>query len=85
MDEITKTVKQHILATFLPGEDPESLTLTTPLMTGGVLDSLATLDLVSFLEQHYGIEFEAHETDVNHLGTLADITRTVSGKLAARS
>lgn len=85
MDDIMKTVKDHILANFLPGEDPATLTPSTPLMTGGVLDSLATLDLVAFLEQHYHIEFEAHETDVNHLGTLADITRTVSAKLAARS
>lgn len=84
-DDVARIVKDHILATLLPGEDPDSLTTSMPLIAGGILDSLATLDLVTFLEERYGIEFEAHETDVSHLGTLADITRTVMAKLAARS
>ena len=84
MSDVAQTVKAYILETFLPGEDPDSLTMTTPLMTGGILDSLGTLDLVTFLEQRFGIEFEAHETDVAHLGTLADISRTVKTKLGAR-
>jgi acyl carrier protein len=81
MDDVARTVRDYILATLLPGESPDSLTLSTPLMTGGILDSLATLELVTFLEERYGIEFEAHETDVGHLGTLADIARTVNAKL----
>ena len=32
---------------FLPGEDPEELTDTTPLITGGIFDSIATLKLVT--------------------------------------
>lgn len=83
MDDITRTVKDYILETFLPGEDPEALTPSTPLMTSGVLDSLATLELVSFLEERFGIELQAHETDASRLGTLADITALVQSKRAA--
>jgi acyl carrier protein len=83
MDDIQRTVKDYILTTFLPGEDPAALTSSTPLMTSGILDSLATLELVSFLEERFGIELQAHETDASRLGTLDDIGNLVSSKLAA--
>ncbi|MEP6833602.1 MAG: acyl carrier protein [Gemmatimonas sp.] len=83
MTETMQTVKDFILKTFLPGEDPSALTETTPLITSGILDSLATLDLVAFLEKQYGLEFSANEVDVSRLGTLTDIARIVETKRAA--
>ena len=85
MDEIIRDVKQYILDTFLQGENPQALTPTTPLITSGILDSLATLDLVSFLEKKYGFELEANDVDHSKLGTLQDIARMVQSKLPARS
>ena len=85
MDEIVRDVKQYILDTYLPGENPQALTPTTPLITSGILDSLATLELVSFLEGRYGFELEAHDVDHGKLGTLQDIARMVQSKLAAKA
>lgn len=85
MNEIMQTVKQYVLTSFLPGEDPNFLTPSTELLRTGVLDSLATLELVSFLEGTYGIELEAHDMDASSLGTLADIDRLVRSKLAAKA
>ena len=82
-EEIIRTVKEYILKTFLPGEDPKALTESTQLITGGVLDSLATLELVSFLEQQYGIELQAHEVDAANLGTLTAIANLVKSKAGA--
>ena len=82
MTEIQQTVRDYVLRTFLPGEDPQLLTPTTPLITSGIVDSLATLELVSFLESHYGIEFEAAEVDASRLDTLSDIARLVEAKRA---
>ena len=81
MEQIIATVRAHIIDRFLPGEDPSRLRPDTPLITSGILDSLATLELVSFLEEHYGIEFEAKDVDGSRLGTLADIARLVTAKL----
>ena len=50
-------------------------------MTGGILDSLATLKLVSFLEEQYGITVQAHEADVEHLDTVEDIAALVRSKM----
>ncbi len=81
-EEIRGQVKDYILSTFLKGEDPSALTADTPLISGGVLDSLATLELVGFLEQRFGIELEAHEVDAERLDTLTSIAALVQNKSA---
>lgn len=78
---IHDTIKEFILRQFLPGEDPEALTDDVALMDSGILDSLATLKLITFLEEKFGIKVEAHEADAENLNTLADISRFVGSKL----
>jgi len=79
-EDIKQTVKAFILTEFLPGEDPDELKDDTPLITGGVLDSIATLKLVLFLEERYGVTLEAYEVDPEHLDTTADIVKLVRSK-----
>lgn len=79
-ENIKDTLKQFILREFLPGEDPAELTDATPLITGGVLDSIATLKLVMFIEERFGITLQAHETDPDYLDNLALITKTILSK-----
>ena len=79
-DDIRNVVHEFIMREFLPGEDPEQLTDSTPLITGGVLDSIATLRLVNFLEERFGIVFKAHEADAEHLDTVSHICRIVTVK-----
>jgi acyl carrier protein len=79
-EDIRDTLKQFILQEFLPGEDPNELTETTPLITGGILDSIATLKLVMFIEERFGITLQAHETDPDYLDNLALITKTILSK-----
>lgn len=79
-DNIQAIVKEYILNEFLPGEDPDELTESTPLISGGVLDSIATLKLVMFLEEQFNIRLEAHEADREHLDNLILITQLVEAK-----
>lgn len=81
MQEVKEIVKGYILKEFLPGENPAELTDSTPLITGGILDSLATIKLVAFLEQQFKIHVQAHETMVDYLDTVADIAQLVSSKI----
>jgi acyl carrier protein len=73
-------IKSYILQEFLPGEDPELLTDSTPLVTGGILDSIATMKLAAFLEERFHIELQAHEMSVDYLNSVADIVRLVQSK-----
>jgi acyl carrier protein len=79
--EIRDTVRAFILDQVLPGEDPDALRDDTPLVTGGILDSIATLKLVAYVEEKYDIELEAHEADAEHLNTISDISSLVQSKL----
>lgn len=80
-DPIKSVVKRFILEEFLPGERPEALTDETALVREGVLDSLATLRLVSFLEKEFKISVAPHEVDVEYLDTLPSIAKLVKAKL----
>jgi len=78
--EIKAKLKSFILNEYLPGEDPEALTDTTPLMTTGILDSIAVLKVVTFLENEFGITIEPHEAVVENLNTLSDMVHFVTSK-----
>lgn len=79
-DAITQAIKNFIMEEFLPGENPDELTATTPLISGGILDSIATLKLVMFMEEKYGVNFEPHEVDKEHLDDLDSIVKLVQSK-----
>ena len=81
MQEVKEIVKGYILEEFLPGENPAELTDSTPLISGGILDSLATIKLVAFLEQRFQIQIQAHETMIDYLDTIPDIAKLVSSKI----
>jgi acyl carrier protein len=77
---IKATVKAFILKEFLPGEDPAALTDTTALVTTGILDSIAVLKAVTFLENQFGITIEPHEAVVDNLNTLSDMAHLIMTK-----
>lgn len=81
MEETKEAIRRYILKEFLPGEDPAELTDSTPLITGGILDSLATIKLILFLEEQFQIQMQAHETMVDYLNTISDIAQLVHSKL----
>jgi acyl carrier protein len=82
-DAVSDKIKEYIMREFLPGEDPSELTGTTPLISGGILDSIAALKLVMFLEQEYGVAFEAHEVNRDNLDTITSIVQLLIGKKPA--
>ena len=83
MDNIKEEIRQYILSEFLPGEKASNLRDETPLRTSGILDSISTLRVVSFVEERYGIQVEAHEAGVENFDSIAAIASFVQSKRAA--
>jgi len=83
MGDLENLVRQFILTHHLPGERPENLTDTTPLQTSGILDSLAVLGLVTFIEKTWNVEFTTFETAADQFDNIADIARLVATKQRA--
>ena len=82
-DAAKQRIKDFIMAQFLPGEDPAELTDDTPLISGGILDSIATLQLVMFIEENFRVSFEPHEVDKENLDSLNLMLRLLQSKGAA--
>lgn len=80
-DVMKEALKAFVLEEFLHGEDPGQLADSTPLITGGIVDSMATIKLVSFIEERYKIALQPDEMDVTHLNTIASIVRLLQAKL----
>jgi acyl carrier protein len=84
VDDIKGQLKSHILAEYLPGEPPGNLTYDTPLRTSGILDSIATVKLVSFIEDTFNVELAAHETGIQNFDRIEDIAALIVRKQAGR-
>ncbi len=81
--EIKAIIRTFILNEFLPGEDPAALTDTTALVTTGILDSIAVLKVMTFLEEQFDISIKPREAVVDNLNTIPDIVRLVTSKKAS--
>jgi acyl carrier protein len=80
LDGVKETIRQFILTNYLPGESKENLRDNTPLQTSGILDSLATLALISFIEQQFGIELDVAETSAERFDRIEDIAASIAMK-----
>jgi len=80
MKPLNDVIRQFILSKFLPGESAANLRDHTPLQTSGILDSLATLELVAFLEREFDIELDLADTAVERFDRIEDIAACVLGK-----
>ncbi|MGH7492061.1 MAG: acyl carrier protein [bacterium] len=85
MEALKNNVKSFILQEFLPGENPEALTESTPLISGGILDSISTLKLVMHLEQQYHVKIQSREVNARYMDTIADIAKLVQEKSENKS
>lgn len=83
VDTIQATVKAYIMEQFLRNANPDDLTAETPLIEGGILDSLATVRLASFLEEQFGIELQPYDVNEDNLGSLEKISALVRSRQPA--
>lgn len=83
MTEIKDAVRTFILERFLPGESPANLKDHTRLISSGILDSLATLEVAHFVQQRFGVTLSATDTMADAFDRIEDIARVVDRKRAA--
>ena len=82
--EIKKEVRQFIAENVLLAVHQATIEDATPLITGGLIDSIGMIGLVAFLEAHFEVEFMPREVDVHSLDTLERIEVVIRKKLASR-
>jgi len=82
--EIKPAVRQFIAENVLLAVHQTTIEDATPLVSGGLIDSIGMIGLVAFLEAHFKVEFEPREINVHNLDTLQQIEDLIRKKLAVR-
>ena len=82
MAEPRDVIRQYVIAHHFTG-GAAALRNDMPLVSSGVLDSLAVLALVSFLERSFAIRFSASEIASETFDRIEDMALLVSRKRAA--
>lgn len=67
---VRDAVRSFILDNLLPGEAPESLEDSAPLLSSGVVTSLSLLEVVTFLEEKFHFVFDVHDLGVSRMDTV---------------
>jgi acyl carrier protein len=81
--EIRKLIREQLRMHLPKDAGADSMGDDAPLITGGLLDSVAALKIIDQLEETYGIEFDPEELSADFLDTVTQITELVSKKIAA--
>lgn len=73
------TIETQLITYFKDTLDAD-VTSGTPLIEQGIIDSMGVMDLVTFIEQSFGVEFEMDDMTVEKLGTVAAISKLITSK-----
>ena len=77
MDEITKAVTDYVVKEYLEEGDDRVVTPTTPLITGGIVDSFSMVSLKRFLEKKYQIQIPDADASPEAFDTVQSIVALV--------
>lgn len=75
----TDEIRLFVIENFLFG-DGQRLSDTTPLLENHIVDSTGVLEIVSFLEQRFGIRVEDDELVPENLNTISSISAYLERK-----
>jgi acyl carrier protein len=81
MDDLRQVIRAYVAKEYLEDGDERAIDDSTPLISGGIVDSFSMVSLKRFVERRYGIQIsdaeatpEAFDT-VNRIATLVERLR----------
>jgi len=84
-EEIEKTgekeIRKFITDNFMIGQNPDELKRDTSFLDNGIIDSLGVLELVSFVEEKFGIEVRDEELVPDNLDSINNLLGYIKRKL----
>ena len=79
MTQPATTIRDFVVSTFLFG-DGSRLGDETSFMENGILDSTGMLELISYVEQEFGISIDPSELVPDNLDSINNVAAFVEGK-----
>jgi acyl carrier protein len=78
MDEMSKVVLDYVKREYLEEDDDRELTETTPLISGGIVDSFSMVSLKRFLEKKYQAQIPDADASPEAFDTVKSIVALVN-------
>lgn len=82
--QIRAELTEFIVMNYLFGDVARAPRDDDALVEEGIIDSTGILELIEFLESHFGIEVSEAETVPQNLGSIASLTDFVTSKRRVR-
>jgi acyl carrier protein len=80
--QVRAELTEFIISNYLFGDSISAPSDVDSLVGGGIIDSTGILELIEFLESHFGIEVSETETVPENLDSISSLTRFVVSKKA---
>jgi acyl carrier protein len=86
MDDVKRAIREYVAKEYLEEGDDREITDSTPLISGGIVDSFSMVSLKRFLEKRYAIQIpDADATPaafdtVDRIATLVERFRAASAR-----
>jgi acyl carrier protein len=80
---IAQQVREFILTNYLFTDDPTKLRDSESLMQSGTMDSTGILELIMFLEEHFGVKVADDEMIPANLDSVTNVVAFIERKRKA--
>jgi acyl carrier protein len=77
MDDLKKTIRDYVVKEYIEEGDDREITDTTPLISGGIVDSFSMVSLKLFLEKRCNIHIPDDEATPDAFDTVNSIAELV--------
>jgi acyl carrier protein len=84
MEDLTAVIRDYVVKEYLEAGDDREVTATTPLISGGIVDSFSMVSLKRFLERRCAIVIPDAEATPDAFDTVASIAALVE-RIRARA
>jgi acyl carrier protein len=78
--QVKSELREFIVASYLFGDGSRVPDDDVSLIEERIVDSTGILELIEYLESHFGIQVAESETVPENLGSISNLTRFVLGK-----
>jgi len=85
MNEVQSVVRDYVVKEYLEEGDDREITETTPLISGGIVDSFSMVSLKRFLERKYDIRIPDADASPAAFDTLDSIAALIERVRKGRS
>ena len=83
--DVKSEIRKFIIENFLYGQDDDSLNDEVSFLGTGIIDSTGVLELVSFVQETYGIRVTDDELVPDNFDSLSKLESFIGRKRAAES